>query len=97
MTKALPGNLNKRRCKVCNNMAITGAPVCYWHGGAGIIARRRKAKKLKHGRWTDSVTDRARHAETLAERQAAEWGIPNSTDAPPAGSEGRPPSRNKGR
>jgi len=38
------GGPNIRRCKKCNRVAVRGASVCYWHGGAQIVERRKQAK-----------------------------------------------------
>jgi hypothetical protein len=54
----LPGRINRRICnaiarhsgKPCNQLAMSGVPVCRWHGGDMMQARIRSLQAKRNGR-----------------------------------------------
>jgi hypothetical protein len=61
-TQFLRNRQGRRLCKArrsgdlqpCRQIALRGLSVCWFHGGSGIVARRKlsRSRKLRHGAWT---------------------------------------------
>src|SRR5262245_31643861 len=63
-----PGLTNRTLCKHCKRIAVRGTSVCYFHGGARIIAKRKlKRRHVRHGSWTNKKIRQSAERVSIAD------------------------------